>query len=545
MSDPILELDSLGIGYRTATADVDAVRSVSLTVGPGEVVALVGESGSGKSTTAHSVIGLLPGNGAVTSGRIVFDGRDITRLKAKKLREIRGAEIGFVPQDPGIALNPVKKIGVQVAEALWVHGLAGRREAKERAIEILARAGLSHPEARAQQYPHELSGGMKQRVLIGIALACRPKLVIADEPTSALDVTVQRRILDHLQELTASSGTAVLLITHDLGVAADRADRTVVMRHGEVVEQGPTRQILGNPQVAYTQKLLQAAPSLSGVPLVDSKAVPSTPLLSLTAVRKEFELPGTREPFVAVDDVSFEIARGRTFSLIGESGSGKSTVARSVLRLEQITKGRIDFDGVDVASLRGEDLRQVRKRIQLVYQNPFSSLDPRFSVADVVSEPLRAFGVGDKTSRRRRAGELLDQVALPTSALDRKAAELSGGQRQRVAIARALALDPELVVLDEPVSALDVSVQDQILRLLVELQERLGVAYLFISHDFAVVRQISHEVGVLRAGKLVEIGSTERVFSAPEQEYTRALIDAVPGQAVSLTATRGEVHYAS
>ena len=534
MSGNVLELDSLGIGYRTATADVDAVRSVSLTVAPGEVVALVGESGSGKSTTAHSVIGLLPGNGAVTSGRIVFDGRDITNVKARKLREIRGAEIGFVPQDPAIALNPVKKIGIQVAEALWVHGLAGRKEAKEQAIEILARAGLSHPEARAQQYPHELSGGMKQRVLIGIALACRPKLVIADEPTSALDVTVQRRILDHLQELTSSSGTAVLLITHDLGVAADRADRTVVMRHGQVVEQGSTAQILGSPTQTYTKKLLLAAPSLTGAPLVDASPSTTPPVLTLKNITKEFTLPGTSAPFVAVDDVSFEIPRGRTFSLIGESGSGKSTVARSVLRLEQITKGRIDFDGVDLSTLRGEELRQARKRIQLVYQNPFSSLDPRFSVADVVSEPLRAFGIGDKKERRRRAGALLEQVALPASALDRKAAELSGGQRQRIAIARALALDPELVVLDEPVSALDVSVQDQILRLLVDLQERLGVAYLFISHDFAVVRQISHEVGVLRAGRLVEIGSTERVFSSPEQEYTKTLIDAVPGRRVPL-----------
>ena len=534
MSENVLELHSLGIGYRTATADVDAVRSVSLTVAPGEVVALVGESGSGKSTTAHSVIGLLPGNGAVTSGRIVFDGRDITNVKARKLREIRGAEIGFVPQDPAIALNPVKKIGIQVAEALWVHGLAGRKEAKEQAIEILARAGLSHPEARAQQYPHELSGGMKQRVLIGIALACRPKLVIADEPTSALDVTVQRRILDHLQELTSSSGTAVLLITHDLGVAADRADRTVVMRHGQVVEQGSTAQILGSPTQTYTKKLLLAAPSLTGVPLVDASPSTTPPVLTLKNITKEFTLPGTSAPFVAVDDVSFEIPRGRTFSLIGESGSGKSTVARSVLRLEQITKGRIDFDGVDLSTLRGEELRQARKRIQLVYQNPFSSLDPRFSVADVVSEPLRAFGIGDKKERRRRAGALLEQVALPTEALDRKAAELSGGQRQRIAIARALALDPELVVLDEPVSALDVSVQDQILRLLVDLQERLGVAYLFISHDFAVVRQISHEVGVLRAGRLVEIGSTERVFSSPEQEYTKTLIDAVPGRRVPL-----------
>jgi peptide/nickel transport system ATP-binding protein len=529
VSEPVLRLDNLHITYRTSEVEVDAVRGVDLTVRPGEVVALVGESGSGKSTTAHSVIGLLPAGGAVTSGTITYAGRDITRLRGRALRALRGAEIGFVPQDPNLALNPVKRVGEQVAEALRVHGLAGRKEAAELAVEILDRAGLTHPEARARQYPHELSGGMKQRVLIGIALACRPKLVIADEPTSALDVTVQKRVLDHLARLTAEDNTAVLLITHDLGVAADRADLVVVMRQGQVVETGSTSAVLTTPTQTYTRTLLAAAPSLSGRSLVGARPTPEQPLLRLENITKRFPLPGSKEAVTAVDDVSLTVHRGRTYSLIGESGSGKSTLARIAMRLEDPSAGRVVFDGQDITTTSGRQLRELRRRIQLVYQNPYSSLDPRLRVDEVISEPLRAFGIGDRTDRRRRAAELLDQVALPKGTAARKPAELSGGQRQRVAIARALALQPELLVLDEPVSALDVSVQDQILRLLVRLQEELGLGYLFISHDFAVVQQISDEIGVLRRGVLVEQGSTAQVFGDPRHEYTRELIAAVPG----------------
>jgi peptide/nickel transport system ATP-binding protein len=531
-TEPLLRLSGLHIGYRGNGVEVDAVRGVDLEIAPGEVVALVGESGSGKSTTAHSIIGLLPATGSVTAGSITYDGRDITRLRGRALRKIRGAEIGLIPQDPNLALNPVKRVGEQVAEALRVHGLAGRAEAAELAIEILDRAGLSHPAARAKQYPHELSGGMKQRVLIGIALACRPKLVIADEPTSALDVTVQKRVLDHLGQLTAKDNTSVLLITHDLGVAADRADRIVVMRHGKVVESAPTAKLLAAPTQEYTHKLLAAAPSLAGRALIGVRPPPSaeTPaLLQLENVTKRFPLPGSKENVTAVDQVSITVHRGRTYSLIGESGSGKSTLARITMRLEQASSGRVWFDGRDITGTKGGELRQLRRRVQLVYQNPYSSLDPRLRIDEVITEPLRAFGIGDQADRTHRAVELLDQVALPASTAGRKAVELSGGQRQRVAIARALALRPELLVLDEPVSALDVSVQDQILRLLVRLQKELDLGYLFISHDFAVVQQISDEIGVLRRGELVEQGPTAQIFGSPTHEYTRELITAVPG----------------
>lgn len=529
----LLQLKGLRVGYHGHGVEVDAVRGVDLDIAPGEVVALVGESGSGKSTTAHSIIGLLPATGTVTGGSIAFDGRDITRLRGRALRKIRGAEIGFIPQDPNLALNPVKRVGEQVAEALRVHGLAGRSEANELAVEILDRAGLTHPKARARQYPHELSGGMKQRVLVGIALACRPKLVIADEPTSALDVTVQKRVLDHLAQLTAEDNTAVLLITHDLGVAADRADRVVVMRHGVVVESAPTAALLSAPTEAYTKKLLAAAPGLTGASLVGSRPAATTGLLHLENITKRFPLPGSKEAVTAVDDVSITVHRGRTFSLIGESGSGKSTLARIAMRLEEPTTGRVWFDGSDITTTKGNALRELRRRVQLVYQNPYSSLDPRLRIDEVISEPLRAFGIGDAAQRRARTAELLDQVALPAGTAERKAAELSGGQRQRVAIARALALRPELLVLDEPVSALDVSVQDQILRLLVELQQELDLGYLFISHDFAVVQQISDEIGVLRRGELVEQGPTAQIFGSPAHDYTRELITAVPGTTVA------------
>jgi len=528
---PLLRLSGLQVGYRSHGIEVDAVRGVDLDIAPGEVVALVGESGSGKSTTAHAIIGLLPAAGSITAGEITYEGRDITRLRGGALRRIRGAEIGFIPQDPNLALNPVKRVGEQVAEALRVHGLAGRAEAAALAIEILARAGLTHPEARARQYPHELSGGMKQRVLIGIALACRPKLVIADEPTSALDVTVQKRVLDHLQQLTAEDHTSVLLITHDLGVAADRADRIVVMRYGRVVESAPAAQLLAAPAVPYTQKLLAAAPSLAGKALIGARppVAQTRGLLQLENVTKRFPLPGNKEDVIAVDDVSITVQRGRTYSLIGESGSGKSTLARIAMRLEDPSAGRIWFDGIDITAIKGRALRELRRRVQLVYQNPYSSLDPRMRIGDVITEPLRAFGIGDRVERTRRSAELLDQVALPANTAERKAAELSGGQRQRVAIARALALKPDLLVLDEPVSALDVSVQDQILRLLVQLQEDLDLGYLFISHDFAVVQQISDEIGVLRRGELVEHGPTTQIFGAPGHDYTRELITSVPG----------------
>ena len=515
----LLEIDGLAVSYR----GVPAVRNVSLDVQKGQTVAVVGESGSGKSTTAHAAIGLLARGGRIDGGSITFDGRDLTRLSPKQWRAVRGREIALVPQDPTVSLNPVHRIGDQVAEVLRIHGLADRRAAAAGAIELLERAGVPDPAVRARQYPHQLSGGLRQRALIAAALAGRPKLIIADEPTSALDVTVQRQILDHLTALSAESGTAILLITHDLGVAADRASRIVVLSQGEVVEAGGTGEVVSAPTQPYTRALLAAAPSMSGTPLREPRPA-GDPLVSVRGLGKTF--PGGIR---AVDDVSFDIPRGQTLALVGESGSGKSTTARILLRLETPTTGTVSFGGQDITALSGEELRRLRRRMQIVYQNPYASLNPKFSISDVVAEPLRAFGIGN---RQARVAELLDQVALPADVARRKPAELSGGQRQRVAIARALALRPDLVICDEPVSALDVSVQAQILRLLAGLQDELGLSYLFISHDLAVVRQLADHVGVLRAGKLEEIGPAAEVLHQPKAAYTRELLAAIPGRSV-------------
>ncbi|MCX0275011.1 ABC transporter ATP-binding protein [Nocardia zapadnayensis] len=527
--DPLLQVEDLVVEYRTAAASTTAVDGISLTIGTGETVAVVGESGSGKSSLAHAVIGLLSGAGAVTAGSVTFAGERLDRLPARGWRRIRGAQIGLVPQDPAVSLNPVLRIGDQVAETLRIHGRADRRTAAAEAIRILTEAGIDRPALRARQFPQDLSGGQRQRVLIGIALACGPRLVIADEPTSALDVTVQRRILDHLAGRTAESGTAVLLITHDLGVAADRADRIVVMRHGRIVESGTAAEVFTEPRHEYTRRLLAAA-SGTGRTRRPARAPAATPLLSARGLHKSFRVArGTT--LAAVTDVSLTVDRGETLAIVGESGSGKSTTARIIARLEQPDRGTVEFDGTDIGGLRGARLRAWRRRVQIVYQNPYASLNPKLTVGAIIAEPLRAFGVGDRPTRGDRVAELLDQVALPVSAAQRRPAELSGGQRQRVAIARALALRPDLVILDEPVSALDVSVQEQILGLLDALQTELSLSYLFVSHDLAVVRGMSDRVAVMREGRIVETGRTAEIFEAPRHEFTRELLLAVPGAA--------------
>jgi peptide/nickel transport system ATP-binding protein len=526
----VLHVQDLRIGYHTGQGRVEGVDQVSFAVYPGEIVAVVGESGSGKSTTAAALIGLLADNAMIEAGSILLAGEELVGASDKRWRSLRGNALGFVPQDPGLSLDPVKRINSQLWEAMTVHDVP-RAQAKTRTLQLLGEVGLTNIPRVARSFPHQLSGGMRQRVLIAMALANNPALIIADEPTSALDVGVQRQILDRLQTLARERGTAVLLITHDLGVALDRADRLIVMQRGRIVETGEARKIFEQPQHAYTRQLLGAAPSFSEAATVRShvSAKAATPLLQVEQLRKDFSSwrnPGN----AAVDDVSFSVIRHATTSLVGESGSGKSTTARLIVGLERLDAGRVWFDGQDISHYRRSQWQPLRQRIQIVYQNPYASLDPRFTLEQIISEPLQAFAVGDRASRSARAASLLDQVELPRRLLHRRPAELSGGQRQRVAIARALALEPELLVLDEPLSALDASVQAQILTLLAELQQRLGLTYLFISHDLAVVRQISEQVVVMRAGKVVEQGACDRVFQAPAHEYTAQLLADVPGR---------------
>ena len=531
---PLLSIEDLRVAYTMRGVSREAVHGVSFEIQPGEVVAIVGESGSGKSTMAQALIGMLAHNGRITGGTIEFDGVNVTRFGDGAWRALRGESIGLVPQDPTVSLNPVMKIGPQVAEPLRIHHGFSKADAAREAIRILAEAGLSDPEARAEQYPHQLSGGMRQRVLIGMALACTPRFVIADEPTSALDVTVQRQILDHIDELISAHNTAMLLITHDLAVAADRAQRIIVMSRGEIIEVGPAAEIMANPQHPFTQRLLAAAPSLAApstrqAPVSLDAYDASDDVVRVEHVTKEFPLP-RGDTLTAVNDVSFNIRRGETLGLVGESGSGKSTLARIVLQLEKQTSGEVTVDGVALSGLGAGGLRALRRRMQVVYQNPYASLDPRYSVADIIEEPLRAFKVGTRRERRMRTLQLLDRVSLPSETAKHRAEELSGGQRQRVAIARALALSPDLLVCDEPTSALDVSVQAQVLELLIELQHELGVTILFISHDLAVVRQLSHRVAVMQFGVLREVGPVEQVFTNPADSYTRELLAAIPGR---------------
>ena len=598
-AQPLLKITDLEVTFTSSTGVVPAVRGANLTIYPGQTVAIVGESGSGKSTTAAAVIGLLPGTGKVAGGTIEFDGQDITNLTTNQWVELRGSGIGLVPQDPMSNLNPVLRVGYQVKEALLANNVVPKSEVGERVSQLLEEAGLPDAERRAKQYPHEFSGGMRQRALIAIGMAAHPKLLIADEPTSALDVTVQRRILDHLGKLTAEMGTAVLFITHDLGLAAERAEQLVVMHRGRIVESGPALEILQHPQHPYTKRLVSAAPSLAsariesaharGISVTEEEltgagkgATSTDAIIRAEHLTKEFDIRGAKkgqDTFLAVDDVSFELRRGTTLAVVGESGSGKSTAANMVLQLLKPTEGKVYFDGEDTSQMSEGELFRLRRRLQAVFQNPYGSLDPMFSIYRLIEEPLKIHGYGTleyaraeikraeatgrepeewmrvlveaadakrsltaaekrefnpKKLRIARASELLDMVALPRSAMRRYPNELSGGQRQRVAVARALALNPEVIVLDEAVSALDVLVQNQILYLLNDLQAQLGLSYLFITHDLAVVRQIADDVIVMEKGKLVEANSTDELFNNPVQDYTRELIEAVPGRNIQL-----------
>ena len=563
---PLLQVDQLTVGFRAGQEFLTAVDGASLTIYPGQTIAIVGESGSGKSTLAHAVIDLLPGNGRVLGGHILFEGTDIASAGRDKIIALRGSSIGLVPQDPMSNLNPLWKVGAQIKEALTANDVAHGAAADRRVIELLEEAGLPDAERRARQFPHEFSGGMRQRALIAMGLAARPKLLIADEPTSALDVTVQKQILDHLDQLTDNLGVAVMLITHDLGLAAERADHLVVMYRGRVVESGPALEILQNPQHPYTQRLVSKAPSIASQRLssvrareeIREQAVEQaaeiaaevaqsseefgqggSDVLVVENLTKVFQLRGAKPwekiDFTAVDEVSFRLKRGTTTAIVGESGSGKSTVARMVLDLLPATSGQVLFDGVDIRTLNSKAQQlKFRRQMQPVFQNPYASLDPLYSIYQSIEEPLRTHEVGTKKQREAKVRDLLDKVSLPTTVMSRYPGELSGGQRQRVAIARALALDPEVVICDEAVSALDVLVQAQILELLNDLQAELGLSYLFITHDLAVVRQIADNVVVMQDGKVVEQASVAEVFDNPREAYTRKLLDAIPGGSIPL-----------
>jgi len=523
---PLISVRSLSVSFPTADGTLTAVRGVDLRVERGECLALVGESGSGKSVTARALLGLAGGNADVRAQELSFQGRDLRGLSAAQWRGLRGREIGFVLQDALNSLDPLRLIADEVAEPLVVHGLASRAGLRARVIELLTDVGMTDPEVRARQYPHELSGGLRQRALIASALACGPALLIADEPTTALDVTTQAQVLE-LLAAKLSKGTALLLVSHDLAVVAELADRIAVMRAGEIVEQGEARQVLSSPAHPYTVSLIEAVPRLARPALAARRPGTAAPLLTAERVGKRFPRPdGSRQQAVA--DVSFELAAGEALGLVGESGSGKTTMALIALGLLTPDSGEVRLDGGPWTALSERQRRRLRTRIQHIQQDPLGSFDPRFTVEAIIGEALGGHGRRSLARVRPRVRELLDEVGLPHSVLRRRPPQLSGGQRQRVAIARALAPRPQVIVCDEPVSALDVTVQAQILALLTRLRLEHGVALLFISHDLGVIHEVCDRVAVMRNGQIVEAGPVAEVFRQPGHEYTRELLRALP-----------------
>ncbi|WP_233668202.1 dipeptide ABC transporter ATP-binding protein [Arthrobacter sedimenti] len=538
---PLLDVEDLSVAY----GPNDVVRDVRFSIARGESLALIGESGSGKSTIAKSILKLLGTDDAEVTGNVWFEGRELLGMPERQFRPLRGRRLGYIPQDPGSALNPVRTIGSQAQEAAALLGETNPDARRSHILSVLADVGLADPVRVYDSYPHQLSGGMLQRVLIGLTVLPRPALIVADEPTSALDVTVQKLTLDLLADLRQELDISLLLITHDLAIAAERADTLVVLRDGTVQETGAAREVFKAPRSEYARSLYSDVPALnpdryrSQRLLPDNRRRESTanpPRIEMQGVEKSFTTAGKR--VLALDGVSFSVSPGTTHALVGESGSGKTTAARLLLGLEQPSAGEIRVNGDPLQGRRRSELRDVRRHLQLVYQNPFTSLDPTWRVSRIVGEPLDRFGVGGNRSRRAaQVREALEAVGLPESFLARRPAHLSGGQRQRVAIARALVLHPDIVVLDEPTSALDVSVQAGILELLARLQRERGLTYLFVSHDLALVRQIADTVSVLQHGKVVEDGPVQRIFEQPQHAYTRALLAAIPRVTASETPT--------
>ncbi|MGR3320627.1 MAG: ABC transporter ATP-binding protein [Pseudooceanicola sp.] len=555
LDQPLARIENLRVEFETKDGTVVGVEDVSFSINPGETVAIVGESGSGKSVSSLSLMRLVEyGGGDIAGGHLFFDRKeggevDLAKTDQDLMRTIRGNEIGMIFQEPMTALNPVFTVGRQLTEGLRLHRGLSKDAAKARALDLLKQVRIPEPERRLTQYPHELSGGMRQRVVIAMAMACEPRLLIADEPTTALDVTIQAEILALMNRLKKETGTAVMFITHDMAVVAQMADRVVVMFRGNKVEEGPVEEIFNNPKHAYTKALLAAVPKLGEMrgkaypePMklfgVEGQKIEPIPgedrtLLEVRNLTTRFPVKGgffrrTVAQVHAVEDVSFVINKGQTLSLVGESGCGKSTCGRSVLRLVEPHSGHIVLDGKDIVALGAQGLRKARLDMQMVFQDPFASLNPQMQLSDQVAEPMRNYGTHKGAEMHKRIEMLFDRVELPRNFMRRYPHELSGGQRQRVAIARALALNPKLIVADEAVSALDVSVQAQVLNLMMELQAEMGISFLFISHDMAVVERVSHRVGVMYLGRIVEIGSRTAVFENPQHAYTQALMKAVP-----------------
>jgi len=565
ISDNLLEVKNLTVDFISASkAPVRAVESVSFVIPRERTVALVGESGSGKSVSALAIMGLLPPQNAIVAlhSTINYDNRSLLNLLRTDWQLIRGSRIAMIFQDPMTSLNPVYTVGFQLAEMLKAHKPVSNKQAAARACELLEEVGIPEPQKRVNAYPHELSGGQQQRVMIAMALACEPELLIADEPTTALDVTVQRQILLLLAELRERRRMAMLFITHDLGLVSEVADHAVVMRKGTVREAGPVRTLFSQPQDPYTKALLSCrpsidrqgkrlltiddwmsnssgesapvpiAPSLDAPAMVVAKPKSETPLLEVQGLRKVFKRSGPwfqSDDFVAVENVSFKLMRGQTVGLVGESGSGKTTVGLCLLRLHEATAGKVFFDGKNLFDMSNSEFAAYKRRLQIVFQNPYASLNPRFTVGEILSEPMQLHGIGANSADwEKQSLSLLDKVGMPASALKRYPFEFSGGQRQRIAIARSLSLSPEVVVLDEAVSALDVSVQAQVLNLLKDLQKELGLSYLFISHDLEVVRYMSDSLLVMNKGHVVEQGDAAQIYQAPQHAYTQTLLAAVP-----------------
>ena len=552
---PILDVNSLKVNFQTKTGKVTGVKDLSFSIFPGETVCLVGESGSGKSVSSLSIMRLVEfGGGKIDSGSIMFSSnskaeKDLIDFNQKDMRGIRGNEIGMVFQEPMTALNPVFTVKRQLTEGLRIHKKMGKKEAQLEALNLLKSVRIPEPERRLNQYPHELSGGMRQRIVIAMALACKPRILIADEPTTALDVTIQAEILTLLNRLKQETGTSILFITHDMAVVAQIADRVIVMYNGEKVEEGTVNQIFNNPVKDYTKKLISSVPKLGAM---IGKKYPEPLELSSNDKLKTKRIVGTKKPLLevknlvtrypvmggmfrkkianlhAVEDVSFTINKGQTFSLVGESGCGKTTIARTILRLEESVSGEVWIEGIDVLKQNKKELLKQRLNMQMVFQDPYGSLNPVMKLFDQVAEPLLNYKINQGAELNKMISELFDKVKLPRAFLNRYPHELSGGQRQRVAIARALALNPKLLILDEAVSALDVSVQASVINLLLDLQHELGLSYLFVSHDMAVVERVSHYVGVMYLGRMVEIGDRQTIFSNPTHPYTKALMKAVP-----------------